>query len=168
MPLIDQLFPLVLLCLLPFALTFHPVPGARAVLFFIFGYFLTTALYSAGLFIEYGTRYHPLVFASAITIALYHSLDITPHLLVAWLAELFLIGLNASMILGTGVAPYLHWQITTATNLAVLLVLIGGWTHGSGRILYYRWIDLDVPLGFVGSEYRFAREKDHQAKGRRA
>lgn len=164
MPLIAQLFPWLLACILPFAVVFHPVPGARSVLFFTFGYFLTTALYSLGFFEGYVTRYHPLIFASVITICLYHSLDITVQLLFAWLAELFLIGLNAAMIWNMGVPPYLHWQLTTGTNLAVLLVLLGGWTHGSGRILYSRWLDLDIPLGFAGSEYRFARQENHQAK----
>lgn len=164
MILLDTIFPWVVGLLIPFAVMFHPIPSARAVLFFAFGFFLTEAMYSLGFFLDYDTRYHPLVFASVITIALYHSLDITWHLLFAWLAELFLIGLNASMILDMGVASFMHFQLTTATNLVVLVVLIGGWTYGSGRVLYNRWIDLDIPLGFIGSEYRFTRQKDNQTE----
>lgn len=164
MSLISFLFPYALLLIAPIAIMFHPVPGARALMFFIFGFFLTTALYSLGFFTDYSTRYHPLVFASVITILLYHSLDITPHILVAWVAELFLIGLNASMILGAGVSAYLHWEITTAINAFVLLILLGGWGHGSSRILYRHWYSLDVPLGFVGSEYCLACKEDSEKK----
>jgi len=159
-----QIFPYLLLLIAGVAIIFHPIPGARAVLFFIFGYFLTTALYSLGWFEDYGTRYHPLIFASVITILLYHSLDITPHILVAWVAELFLIGLNAAMIWGAPIAPFLHWELTVSANIFVLLILLGGWSHGNGRILYNRWFDLDIPLGFIGSEYRFTCKSAEKEK----
>jgi hypothetical protein len=154
----------VLLLILPAAVLFHPVPGARAVLFFTFGYFLTTAIYSLGYFAEYETRYHPLIFASVVTIILYHSLDITPHIMVAWVAESILIALNALMIWNAGVSTMLHWQITVAINAFVLIILLGGWGHGMGRVLYNRLFDLDIPLGFIGSEYRFAGKKNQAKK----
>jgi hypothetical protein len=159
MLMIAQLFPYVLLCIAPFAILFHPLQPARALLFFIFGYFLTTAMYSLGFFDVYGTRYHPLIFASAITIVLYHSLDITPHILAAWIIELVLIGLNASMVWNGGVSLLLHWQLSVALNALSLFILVGGWIHGSGRVLYSRRYDLDIPVGFIGSRYRFVSAK---------
>lgn len=154
MILLAQFFPYLLVALLPAAILFHPIQGARSVLFFIFGYFLTTALYSLGFFEDYGTRYHPLIFASVITIVLYHSLDVTPYILVAWITELFLIGLNAMLLFGAGITPSLHWQLTVGLNAFSLLVLLLGWFNGTGRILYGKRFSLDLPLGFVGHGYR--------------
>ena len=156
---ISQFFPYLLIAVSSLALVFHPIQGARAVLFFTFGYFLTTAIYSLGFFLEYGTRYHPLIIASAITILLYHSLDITWGLLCAWVIELLLIVLNILMVWNAGIAPSLHWSITVMLNTAEFLMLIGNWGHGSNRIVYARLFDLDLPVFPAGARYSAARQE---------
>ena len=155
---ISQAFPIILIVLSSLALIFHPIQGARAILFFTFGYFLTTAIYSLGFASSYDTRYHPLIIASAITIILYHSLDITWGLLCAWVIELLLIVLNILMIWGSGITASLHWQATIVLNAAELLILIGNWYAGS-HIVYGRRYSLDLPLHFAGHRYRVARSE---------
>ncbi len=153
---ISQAFPYLLILVSSLALIFHPIQGARAILFFTFGYFLTTAVYRLGFCADYATRFHPLIIASAITIILYHSLDITVGLLAAWLIELVLMMLNISMIWGVGIMPSLHWQATVVLNTAEFLILAGNWWYGH-RIVYSRFFDLDIPLFPAYSRHHFAR-----------
>ena len=162
---ISQFFPYALIIISSLALIFHPIQGARAILFFTFGYFLTTAVYSLGFCADYDTRYHPLIIASAITIILYHSLDITWSVLCAWVIELILIVLNICMIWGTGITPSLHWQATVVLNAASLMILVGGWWHGNARVLYSRRYSLDIPLRFAGHRYHAARAESARAEG---
>lgn len=157
--LISQAFPYLLIAISSLALVFHPIQGARAILFFTFGYFLTTAIYSLGFAAEYDTRYHPLIIASAITILLYHSLDITWGLLCAWVIELILMVLNILMVWDAGIAPSLHWQATVLLNAAEFLILIGNWGHGN-PVVYSRFFDLDIPLRALGARYRAAHQED--------
>lgn len=158
MILIGQAFPYFLAFFAAIALCFHPVQGARAVLFFAFGYFSTDILYQWGLFQDYDTRYHPLIFASVITILLYHSLDITPGIFVAWVIELLLIILNMGRIWGIS-APWAHWQITVVLNLCAFGALLWSWWHGNRHILYSKFFNLDIPLGFIGTGYRLVNQK---------
>mgnify|MGYP001570036639 CR=1 FL=1 len=154
--LISQAFPYALIVISSLALIFHPIQSARAFLFFTFGYFLTTAIYSLGFAASYDTRYHPLIIASAITILLYHSLDVTWGILCAWIIELLLIVLNILMVWDAGIPPSLHWQATIVLNAAEFLILIGNWGYGN-TVLYSRFFDLDLPLRITGHRYRVAR-----------
>lgn len=156
---ISQAFPYVLIIISSLALVFHPIQGARAILFFTFGYFLTTAVYSLGFATDYDTRYHPLIFASAITILLYHSLDVTWGLLCAWVIELLLIVLNILMVWGYAITPSLHWQVTVVLNAAEFLILAGNWYVGSSHIVYGRRYSLDLPVYFARPRYRVAHQE---------
>jgi len=164
---ISQLFPYLLIIVSSLALVFHPIQGARAFLFFTFGYFLTTAIYSLGFGAEYGSRYHPLIIASAITIILYHSLDITHGLLCAWIIELLLIVLNILMIWNAGIPPSLHWSITVVLNAAEVLVLAGNWWHGN-HIVYSRRYSLDIPLWPARHRYRVAHQESARVEEAKA
>ncbi len=154
---ISQAFPFVLIIVSSLALIFHPIQGARALLFYTFGYFLTTAIYSLGFAADYDTRYHPLIIASAITILLYHSLDVTWGLLCAWVIELLLIVLNILLIWDAGIKPSIHWQATVVLNTAEFLILAGNWYVGSSHVIYARRYDLDLPIFSAGHRYRVAR-----------
>lgn len=165
---LSQAFPFLLIIVSSLALIFHPIQGARAILFFTFGYFLTTAIYSLGFASEYGTRYHPLIIASAITILLYHSLDITWGLLCAWIIELLLIVLNILVIWNSGITPSIHWQATVLLNAAEFLILVGNWGHGN-PVVYSRFFDLDIPLRLVAARQRATRAQSsrmEEAQGR--
>lgn len=159
-------FPYLLIIVGSLALLFHPVQGARAILFFVFGYFFTEALYGLGLFDSYGSRYHPLIIASALTILLYHSLDITWGLLLAWLIELFLITLNLSMVWDSGITASLHWKLTVVSNMLEFGLLIGSWWHGNARILYSRLFDWDIPLSSIGMRFRLAHPESAIVEGK--
>lgn len=162
---ISQAFPYVLIIISSLALIFHPIQGARAILFFTFGYFLTTAVYSLGFAADYDTRYHPLIIASAITIILYHSLDVTWGILCAWVIELLLIVLNILMVWNAGVLPSLHWQVTVLLNAAEFGVLLGNWWYGAGHIVYGRRYSLDLPVFFAGHRYRAAHQESPRVEG---
>jgi len=162
----NEAFPYLLIIVGSLALLFHPVQGARAILFFVFGYFFTESLYGLGLFDSYGSRYHPLIIASALTILLYHSLDITWGLLLAWLIELFLISLNLSMVWDSGITASLHWKVTVVSNMLEFGLLVGNWWHGN-RVVYSRFFDLDLPISSVGMRFRVAHQKSAAVEGQK-
>jgi len=139
-------------------------------IFFGFGYFSTTILYYLGYAPAYGDHYHPLIMASALTILLYHSLDITVPLFIAWVIELILIALNASMVWQIGLSPIQHWSATILLNFIELIVLsLNWWIHGN-RILYHRFFNLDQPLAVFSREYTFttceAEESTEKKRGK--
>lgn len=160
---INQLHPIMLVLLGTVAVLFHPMQGARAILFFGFGYLSTVLMFNWGLFPEYKTHYYPLIIASAMTILLYHSLDITRALCIAWMIEVILISLNASMIWQLGLSDMNHWKASVILNAVELVVLVGNWWKYDNRIVYSRFFDLDQPIGIFGSEYTLT---DQEADGK--
>tara|TARA_R110000803_G_scaffold166755_6_gene230047 strand:- start:451 stop:972 length:522 start_codon:yes stop_codon:yes gene_type:complete len=160
---INTLHPIILAVLAAAAVLFHPMQGARAILFFSFGYLSTILMFDLGWFATYGQHYYPLIIASALTIFLYHSLDITKALCIAWIIEVILISLNASMIWEIGLSPIRHWQATVILNAIALAVLVVNWWKYDNRIVYHRFFSLDQPLGIFGSEYSIT---DQEADGK--
>ena len=160
---INQLHPIMLVLLGTVAVLFHPMQGARAILFFGFGYLSTVLMFNWGLFPEYKTHYYPLIIASAMTILLYHSLDITRALCIAWMIEVILISLNASMIWQLGLSDMNHWKASVILNAVELVVLVGNWWKYDNRIVYSRFFNLDQPIGIFGSEYTLT---DQEADGK--
>ena len=162
--LIAEIMPIILGIFCLIAILFHPIPGARAMIFFGFGYFSTTILYYLGYAPDYGQHFHPLIIASAFTILLYHSLDITVPLFIAWIIELILIALNASMVWQIGLTPMQHWSVTILLNFLELMVLSVNWWVHSERIVYRRFFDLDQPLAIFSREYTIVDHETHQGK----
>ena len=155
---IHNYFPFVLIIATSLALVFYPIQRARAILFFAFGYFLTTALYSMGYFADYDTRYHPLIISSFITILLYHSLDITVFLCAAWLIELALMVINIIMI-SSGISALAHWNLTVILNLTEFTLLLGNWWYGHNPVVYRKFFDLDIPLFLCSGRYCIVDKK---------